>query len=62
MAKSGAGREEITVVLPLEPPELNPEAASVLLRILLKAYDKQCASDADGHTETCSAPKRDPKV
>jgi hypothetical protein len=29
------------VVLPPEPPELNPEAARVLLRILLKAYEKQ---------------------
>jgi hypothetical protein len=38
-------REEITVILPLEPPELNPEAARVLLRILLKAYDKQCSAE-----------------
>jgi hypothetical protein len=29
------------VILPPEPPELNPEAARVLLRILLKAYEKQ---------------------
>jgi hypothetical protein len=41
MAKSGTGRDEITVILPPEPPELNPEAARVLLRILLKAYEKQ---------------------
>jgi hypothetical protein len=41
MTKPGTGREEITVVLPPEPPELNPEAARVLLRILLKAYKKQ---------------------
>jgi hypothetical protein len=41
MAKSGTGRDEITVILPPEPPELNPEAACVLLRILLKAYEKQ---------------------
>jgi hypothetical protein len=37
MAKPGPEREEITVILPPEPPELNPEAARVLLRILLKA-------------------------
>jgi hypothetical protein len=43
MSASGTGREEIVVVLPPEPPELNPEAARVLLRILLKAYEKQCA-------------------
>jgi hypothetical protein len=41
MAKPGTGRQEITVVLPPEPPELNPEAARVLLRILLKAYKKK---------------------
>lgn len=41
MAKPGVGRDEITVVLPPEPPELTPEAARVLLRILIKAYEKQ---------------------
>ena len=41
MAKSGTRRDEITVILSPEPPELNPEAARVLLRILLKAYEKQ---------------------
>lgn len=41
MARSGTGRDEITVVMPSEPPELNPEAARVLLKILLKAYEKQ---------------------
>jgi hypothetical protein len=41
MAKPGAGRHEITVILPPEPPELNPEAARVLLKILLKAYEKK---------------------
>lgn len=29
------------MILPPEPPELTPEAAGVLLRILLKAYKKQ---------------------
>jgi len=41
MAKPGVGREEITVVLSSEPPELTPEAARVLPRILIKAYEKQ---------------------
>jgi hypothetical protein len=41
MAKRGSGRDEITVVLPPEPPELNPEAARAMLRILLKAYEKK---------------------
>ena len=41
MAEPGTGRGEITVILPPEPPELNPEAARVLLRILLKAHEKQ---------------------
>jgi hypothetical protein len=31
--------------MPDEPPVLNPEAARVLLRILLKAYDR--LADAD---------------
>jgi len=46
MAKPGSGREKVTVILPPEPPELTPEAARVLLRILVKAYEEQCASDA----------------
>lgn len=46
MAKPVSGREKVTVILPPDPPELTPEAARVLLRILLKAYEEQCASDA----------------
>lgn len=41
MAKPGPEHEEITVILPPEPPELNPGAARALLRILLKAYEEQ---------------------
>ena len=41
MAKRDPERDEITVIMPDEPPHLNPEAASVLLRILLKAYEKE---------------------
>ena len=41
MAKPGPERDEITVILPDEPPELNPAAARVLLKILLKAYEKE---------------------
>jgi hypothetical protein len=33
------------VILPAEPPRLNPEAARVLLRILLKAHDKLNGTD-----------------
>lgn len=40
MAKRGSGRDEMKVVLPSEPPELNPGAARALLGILLKAYEK----------------------
>jgi hypothetical protein len=32
--------DAVRVVLPDEPPALNPEAARVLLRILLKAHDR----------------------
>jgi hypothetical protein len=41
MAKRGSGRDEITVILPPEPLELNPEAARVLFKILLKTYEKK---------------------
>ena len=41
-AKRPAPRETdaIRVVLPAEPPALNPEAARALLRILLKAHER----------------------
>ena len=32
--------QTVRVVLPAEPPPLTPEAARVLLRILLKAHDR----------------------
>jgi hypothetical protein len=32
--------QTVRVVLPAEPPHLTPEAARVLLRILLKAHDR----------------------
>ena len=51
MAKPGAGRQEITVILPSEPPELNPEAARVLLKILLKAYEKKFGHEYPGTPE-----------
>jgi hypothetical protein len=35
----------VRVILPAEPPRLNPEAARVLLRILLKAHDKLNGTD-----------------
>lgn len=34
-------RPRVLVVLPEEPPELTPDAARALLRILLKAADQQ---------------------
>lgn len=52
MAQRGAGRDEITVILPPKPPELNPEAARVLLRILLKAHDKQFGTEWAATAET----------
>jgi hypothetical protein len=39
------GEPAVRVVMPDEPPQLNPEAAGVLLRILLKAYDRLNAPD-----------------
>ena len=52
MAKPGPKREEITVILPSEPPELNPEAAGALLRILLKAYEKEFGHEYPPTAET----------
>jgi hypothetical protein len=37
--------ETIRVILPVEPPPLNPAAARVLLRILLKAHDQLADKD-----------------
>ncbi len=46
-ARRRAPREAdaVRVVMPDEPPQLNPEAARVLLRILLKAYDRLNSAD-----------------
>ena len=38
--------ETVRVILPAEPPPLNPAAARALLRILLKAHDKLADSDS----------------
>ena len=46
MADNDAGRQPIEVVLPPEPPRLTPGAARALLRILVKAAEKQ-AVDGD---------------
>lgn len=35
----------VRVILPAEPPPLNPEAARVMLRILLKAHDRLAETD-----------------
>ena len=37
--------ETVRVILPAEPPPLNPEAARVMLRILLKAHDQLDGND-----------------
>jgi hypothetical protein len=52
MAKPGTGRDEITVILPPEPPELNPAAARALLKILLKAYEKHYGHEYKGIPES----------
>lgn len=46
MAKKSAERDPVTVILPEEPPTLTPGAARALLRILLKAYEKQTEDEA----------------
>jgi hypothetical protein len=53
MAKPGPERKEIMVILPPEPPKLNPEAARVLLlKILLDAYEKEFGHEYPPSTET----------
>lgn len=42
-------RPPVKVILPEEPPELTPAAAQGLLKILMKAYEKQVADK--GRTE-----------
>ena len=42
--------ETIRVILPAEPPRLNPAAARVLLRILLKAHDRLNSTDNSQET------------
>lgn len=37
----GSGRDKITVIMPPEPPDLSPEVAWALPKILVKAYEKQ---------------------
>jgi hypothetical protein len=51
MAKHDTGRDEITVILSPEPSELNPEAARVLLRVLLNAHEKQYGHEYQPGTE-----------
>jgi hypothetical protein len=46
MADSDSRHEPIKIVLPTEPPDLTPAAARTLLRILVKAYEKQTGNDA----------------
>jgi hypothetical protein len=41
MAARGSGRDKVTVIMPPEPPDLSPGAARALLKILLKAYEKE---------------------
>lgn len=52
MANPGPEGGKIRVILPPEPPKLNPEAARVLLRILLKAYEKESGHEYPPTAET----------
>ncbi len=45
MANSDSRGKPIKVILPPEPPELTPAAARALLRVLVKAYERQQARD-----------------
>ena len=43
MATDSPKQDRVTVILPPEPPALTPEAARILLRILVEASEKQAA-------------------
>lgn len=47
MAERDAERQPIKVILPPESPALTPGAARVLLRILVKAYEKQINDEGE---------------
>jgi hypothetical protein len=42
---SASPAETLRVILPAEPPRLNPAAARALLRILIKAHDRLADPD-----------------
>jgi hypothetical protein len=46
MVDNDAKPNPITVMLPPEPPVLTPGAARALLRLLVKAYEKQAVDEA----------------
>ncbi len=46
MAKDSPKQDRVTVILPPEPPALTPEAARILLRILMEASEKQASDKA----------------
>jgi hypothetical protein len=58
MAGKAARSQPVTVVLPTELPGLTPGAARVLLRILVKAYERQQAGqrEADADLGTLASP------
>ena len=43
--RASPGENAVRVDLPGEPPRLTPEAARVLLRILLKAHERLASAD-----------------
>ena len=46
MAKDSPKQDRVTVNLPPEPPALTPEAARILLRIVMEASEKQASDKA----------------
>jgi hypothetical protein len=47
MPGKAARSQPVTLTLPPEPPELTPGLARVLLRNLVKAYEKQLAEEGE---------------
>jgi hypothetical protein len=56
MASEDSRLRPITVVLPPEPPELTPGAARALLRILVKAHEKQTEQQEAGAPSSAQPP------
>lgn len=55
-------RNPVRVTLPEEPPDLPPEAARALLRIIRRAYAQRSGSDTQGSSFSPGGQQNDPET